>query len=90
MANRVQLTLLGLVLGLIANALHLHSMYLIKVNPIKAGDTLIMRALVQCALFGLWSTVARVINRYDHQLTFIQLRSTRVYTIKVNQNFVVL
>jgi len=63
MANRVQLTLLGLVLGLIANALHLHSMYVIKVNPIKAGDTLIMRALVQCALFGLWSTVARVINR---------------------------
>ena len=38
-----KIKVLGVCLGLVANALHLHSMYIIKVSPIQAGDTLILR-----------------------------------------------
>ena len=53
-----RVTLLGVGLGLVANAFHLHSMYVVNVSPIKPGDTLVLRALVQTGLFGLWSTLA--------------------------------
>ena len=56
--SSARITLLGVGLGLVANALHLHSMYVVKMNPIKPGDTLILRALVQTGLFGLWSATA--------------------------------
>lgn len=53
-----KVTLIGAALALIANGFHLHSMYVIKVNPIAPGDTLIMRAVVQTIVFGLWSAVS--------------------------------
>ena len=52
-----KVTLIGAALALIANGFHLHSMYVIKVNPIAPGDTLIMRAVVQTMVFGLWSAI---------------------------------
>jgi len=48
-------TLIGAGLALLANGLHLCSMYLVKTHPISPGDTLIFRAVLTVLIFGVWS-----------------------------------
>ena len=90
MSSQVKVTLLGATLGLIANCFHLHSMYIIKVNPIAAGDTLIVRGLVQTLGFGLWSALAALFckgpsshNQVQESLLSTIGREWRVWTLAV-------
>ena len=46
-------TLLGLFIAIVANFLHLHSMFIVKVNPIHPGDVLFLRGVVQTVGFGI-------------------------------------
>ena len=46
-------TLLGLFIAIVANFLHLHSMFIVKVNPIHPGDILFLRGVVQTVGFGI-------------------------------------
>jgi len=49
--------LLGAGLTMMANGLHLFSMYLVNTHPTTPGDIFLFRALLQILCFGLWSLV---------------------------------
>ena len=57
MTSASRTILLGILLGLAANGLHLLASYLVKVNPISAADNLIFRASTQFVGFGIWTVL---------------------------------
>lgn len=46
-------------MALMANGLHLCSMYLVKTHPVLPGDNFLFRGFLQTAFFGLWSVIHR-------------------------------
>ena len=63
MTSASRTILLGILLGLAANGLHLLASYLVKVNPISAADNLIFRASTQFVGFGIWTVLDTAYKR---------------------------
>ena len=63
MTSASRTILLGILLGLAANGLHLLASYLVKVNPISAADNLIFRASTQFVGFGIWTVLDSAYKR---------------------------
>ena len=63
MTSASRTVLLGILLGLAANGLHLLASYLVKVNPISAADNLIFRASTQFVGFGIWTVLDTAYKR---------------------------
>ena len=72
-------TQLGLFIAIVANFLHLHSMFIVKVNPIHPGDVLFLRGVVQTVGFGIVLLLQKCYNyKVSSTATYNNLESQQM------------